>query len=334
MDNLLGRIKGRPRQSSGSIQDLNERSIPYDKLGPPPPSPLPNKAGISAPNTNPALTATGTEFNKFVPRIRADRDRIYEQNGYNTRRPGSPSTSESTADSSTLYEESLPSGSAKQLPQTPQSSRARMSHLSTTSEVRSPHSQDFGHFSTPSSSRSTVRPTSSVTTRSETSRTSKYAPSMGFSESAAAHTLFYHNRSNHHSEPFHFPRPTSDEEVEILFEEVKRNRNLGNLDNLSIEQKWHIVFTHEQLRWKEEKDREHQSRRTGDSNLSALIVSDSPEWYIKKFLDKTITPKQASGLHVSLRSNPLDWFQRFMDMQGPSVLAQSLMHISRKGPIR
>src|SRR6266508_6141311 len=94
MDTFFGLRKNRPRQSSVSAQDLNERSVPYDKTVPAR-SPIEvatvNQGirGISAPNTNPSLTVSGTEMNMF--RVR--------------RMDDSPTTSLSTPDSSTIYDE-------------------------------------------------------------------------------------------------------------------------------------------------------------------------------------------------------------------------------------
>jgi cytokinesis protein len=66
-----------------------------------------------------------------------------------------------------------------------------------------------------------------------------------------------------------------------------------------------MVYNDEHLRWKEERAREEQSRRQKEMGQPAQIMTESPEWYIQKFLDKTITPKQAGGLHVSLRSKEM-----------------------------
>ena len=89
-----------------------------------------------------------------------------------------------------------------------------------------------------------------------------------------------------------------------MFEAVKRTRNL-ELPELSIEQKWDIVYNDEHIKWREAKSREDQARKHHESGSSSGIMPETPEWYIKKFLDKTITPKQASGLSVSLRSKEL-----------------------------
>jgi cytokinesis protein len=66
-----------------------------------------------------------------------------------------------------------------------------------------------------------------------------------------------------------------------------------------------MVYNDMQIRWKEEKQREEQSRKQNEAGQSGAILTESPEWYIKRFLDKTITAKQAGSLLVSLRSKEL-----------------------------
>jgi cytokinesis protein len=314
MDSIFGRKKARPRQSSLSGQDLNERSVPYDKLAPPPRSPIPvatvnqGLRGISAPNTNPALTTLGTEHNKFtVHRSKLDREGTYDQ--HPSTRQGSPSTSISTADSSTLYDEYMTplSTTAIYAPQRTQTSRVRNSEASSSSS-RNSSLADFGQFAPSQSNDSaatTVRPISGMTTRSETKRGSHYAASSS-SEGGSHLSHFYHR--HHAGDSFNFPRPDSEEEIEALFEKVRRTRDLGDLD-LPIDQKWHMVHNDEHIRWKEERAREEQSRKQNETGQPAAIMAESPEWYLKKFLDKTIIAKQAGSLLVSLRSKELRFVQ-------------------------
>jgi cytokinesis protein len=329
MDSLFGRKKARPRQSSVSVagSDLNERSVPYDKLAPPPRSPIPvgtvsqglrGTSFISAPITNPTLTQNGTELNKYaMQRSKAGRERAYEEQSM--KRPGSPSTSVSTADSSTLYNESIASSASR--PYTPQTSRIRRSEASSSSSGRrSPSLADFGQFPPsrgggsflPSGSgNATIRPMSGMTSRSESNRGSKYASSLASAEGTSNHShlshFYHHNRHNH--DDFYFPRPDNDDQIEALFENVKRTRDLGDMPNMPIEQKWHMVYNDEHIRWKEERARDEQSKRQSESGQPAAIVDGSPEWYVKKFLDKTVTPKQAGSLLVSLRSKELRYGQ-------------------------
>ena len=155
-----------------------------------------------------------------------------------------------------------------------------------------------------------MRPMSSANTTPRTegsNRGSRYAPSFnsGDSQTHFSHLSqhFYHRHGN--QDDFTFPRPDNDEDIEALFENVKRTRDLGDMPHLSIEQKWHMVYNDEHIRWKEEKTREDQTKRQNETGQPASIVESTPEWYIKKFLDKTITSKQAGSLLVSLRSKEL-----------------------------
>lgn len=302
MSTIFGRKKGRPRQASISGQDLNERSVPYDKLSTPARSPMAvgtfsqGLKGISAPNTNPDLTATGTELNKFtLQRSKLERDKLYEQY-----RQEASNVSLSSADSSTLYDDYSPQTPSKI--SNPQTARIRRSEASSSST----RSQDFGQYSPGNFSSSTMRPPSAMTTRSDANRSSKYAVSLANSEPSSHHShlsQFYHR--HHNGDAFHFPRPENDAEIELLFENVKRTRDIGDLPDLPIDQKWHMVYNDEHIRWREEKQREEQSKKQMETGQPAAIIPESPEWYIKKFLDKTITAKQAGTLLVSLRSKEL-----------------------------
>lgn len=104
---------------------------------------------------------------------------------------------------------------------------------------------------------------------------------------------------------FYFPRPAKDDDIEVLFENVKRTRDLGDMPGLSVEQKWHMVYNDEHIRWKEEKTRDQQTKRQTQMGESTGLVENTPEWYIRKFLDKTVTAKQAGSLLVSLRSKEM-----------------------------
>lgn len=331
MDSIFGRKSKahKSRQPSLSGLDLNERSVPYDKLGPAPRSPLPvgtvsqglrgglptTTSVISAPITNPTLTTNGTEFNLYnIQKSKADRERAYAL-AYeaNAARPGSPTASVSTADSSTLYNDSS-SATITGIPKTP--NKSRRSEASSSSGRRSPTITDFGQFpgspatyALPSPGLGGARPMSSATTATRMDgiyRGSRYAPSTSSeSQPHFSHLSqhFYHRHGN--QDDFSFPRPDNDEDIEALFENVKRTRDLGDMPNLSTEQKWHMVYNDEHIRWKEERTREDQTRKQTETGQPASIVENTPEWYIKKFLDKTITAKQAGSLLVSLRSKEM-----------------------------
>ena len=108
-------------------------------------------------------------------------------------------------------------------------------------------------------------------------------------------------------EEFQFPRPESAEEIEALFEQVKSQRDLGPLNDLTLDQKWLIVYNDEQLRWREERQRAaQQAKRPSAGQIAPMTFSkDSPEWYLKKFMDMSVTPKHVASLAVSLRTMPI-----------------------------
>ena len=314
MASFLTRKKNRPRQSSVSTASELGASRPYEELAP---SRSPIHVGttsqglrgsvpsvISAPNTNPALTIDGTELNLFtMHRSKQERDHLY--NTHPATRPISPVNSPSTADSSTLYSESDKTYFH-------QRSTTSVSETSVSSGRQSPSVSDFGgyHLQRKSSSQQTPRPTSRTTTRSD--RMSANTRSI-VSDSSSQHHHSSHVGNALHvvrhgifAEEFHFPRPDNDEEIEVLFQEIKRSLDLGdNMPNMNIDQKWQMVYNAEHLRWSEERRHEHQTKRQAETGQSVPFVEGSPEWYIQRFMDRTITQKQASSLEVSLRSNQL-----------------------------
>lgn len=312
MDSFFGKKKKeRPRQSSVSTNASDERlgSVPYHKLGPPSRSPVTVNtvsqglranpgAVISAPMTNPSLTTNGTDLNiNRITRQRSDRDRAYRETTGNSPypRPNSPSTSISTADSSTLYgdSESSSKANARRVRQSESGSSLTDFGISPASPTPRQRALASGESS------ATIRPSSSATTTG--SRASNYASSLTSQDSHHRH-LSITSHLTRHAEEFNFPRPENDEDIEVLFENIKREREIGDIPNLTIEQKWRMVQSDAQLRFQEQQ-KEEQLRRHTEYGQSQAIQEMTPEWYIKKFMDKTVTAKQAGALQVSLRSN-------------------------------
>jgi cytokinesis protein len=331
MASLFGRNrKSRPRDSSFSGSDL--RSVPYDMVAPGSPPATQNglkQPKISAPITNPGLTAAGTDMNLHT---------LGQRHRDLRRREPSPTkstyTTTSTDDSPTLA-----SDSAESIPlpiQNPQARRLRQSEHSSSSGRRSPSSFDgptSPYMVSSASSSSVGRPVSTATTatsRSSDHRASRYAQSI----LSSADTTLHLHRHAHDDPPL--ARPATDAEIEALFEQMLRTRDIGPLPAMSIDQKWHLVESDEQLRRRDDRQRRERAQRAAhtDPGRPAPVEEGSPEWYLKKFLDRTITPKQASSLHVSLRSHDIDWFRQFITIRGTPVLAQTLLHISRKGAQR
>lgn len=254
---------------------------------------------ISAPMTNPTLTANGTELNKYA----MDKQRQARENAYRAASPRpppeSPTASISTTGSSNFYNdtESLRSRSSTSARRNRTSETAYTATDATTSGPASPKSMNKS-FDMPSSS----RPMSTVTNGGgDDRRSSRHIPTLSSLDSRHSHlsSLSSHLSRFGTGEEFVFPRP-SDEEIEALFENIRQDRGLGEM-NLSMEQKWSIVHSDEQMRWKEERTKEEQARKQAESRTPIALIEQTPEWYLRKFLDNTITAKQAAGLQVSLR---------------------------------
>ena len=310
MDTIFGRKKSRLRQSSISSQDLH--SVPYESVTPGPPVPVSRQAvvsNISAPITNPTLTANGLSLNVHtMQRSRAARERVYAASATPTPRSSSPHASIVTDDSSTLYSES-----ADSISNPPVSSTRKLRQSGSSSGRRSPNHDSFNPLppipiSPPplptASISASLRPSSSSTTRSD-NRSSRSTFQTEPHSSSHSHLHFPHLH-RHTTLDFDFPRP-SDEEIEARFQIVVRTRDLTNLPPLTIDQKWSMVESDERLRFNEEKAREEQAKKVPEQSRSGMIEERSPEWYLVKFMDKTITPKDASGLLVSLRGHELGY---------------------------
>ncbi len=306
MDTLFGRKKSRPRQSSISGQDL--RSVPYDRVLPGPPIAVGRPAGaasISAPTTNPTLTTNGTDLNlRTLQRTRAERERAYAAASAPLPRSGSPSSSLVTDDSSTYHSESTDSISIPPTPSTPR----KLRQSGSSSGRRSPSNHDSIQTLPPipptplspltsSAASATLRPMSSSSTRSD-NRSSRYT-FQSEPHSSHSHHHFPHFHRHGTMDDFNFPRPDNDAEIDALFENIVRTRDLGKLPPLTIDQKWHMVESDERIRWRDEK----KAKKDPEQSRPGGFEEGSPEWYLSKFLENSITPKGASGLLVSLRGH-------------------------------
>jgi cytokinesis protein len=134
------------------------------------------------------------------------------------------------------------------------------------------------------------------------------------------------------TDDFSFPRP-SDSEVEALYVRLLENsdvdaaRTVPSLSSrnsassamssvahsaaasLPIETKWQLVHSDAKKRWEEARKarrKEDEMLRSGKKGTSAVVVKNSPEWYLKKMLDGNVTRELLSSLHVSLRTVPME----------------------------
>ena len=66
-----------------------------------------------------------------------------------------------------------------------------------------------------------------------------------------------------------------------------------------------MVETDKRLQLKDENAREGRAKKILEQNRTGMIEESSPEWYLMKLTKWWITPKDASGLLVSLRTHEM-----------------------------
>ncbi|KAJ5147770.1 hypothetical protein N7526_001122 [Penicillium atrosanguineum] len=144
-------------------------------------------------------------------------------------------------------------------------------------------------------------------------------------------------------------RPRDDRIVDQLFLELMQKRGWQNLPEQAKRQmlsypaskKWTLVHQDRLTELQGEQKRRANARQThGHDGLSGLLEradeEGSPEWYVKKVMDDTITSKQLASLSVSLRTQPISWVKAFVEAQGQIALTNVLNKINRRkasGPV-
>ena len=139
---------------------------------------------------------------------------------------------------------------------------------------------------------------------------------------------------------FYLPKPQNDEEIERLFIELMHKRGWQNLPEQARRQmlayapakKWTLVHQDKLTEWQGEQKRRQQARQTGvvDGTVSRPDMEGSPEWYVRRIVEDTITSKQLQSLSVSLRTQPISWVKTFIEAQGQIALTNVLMKINRR----
>lgn len=138
-------------------------------------------------------------------------------------------------------------------------------------------------------------------------------------------------------------RPADDRIIEKEFLELMHKRGWKSLPEQArrqmeaypISKKWTLVHQDRLAEWQGEQKRKMHARTTigSDSSLGILGRADeegSPEWYVRKVMDNTISAKQLASLAVSLRTQPIGWVKAFVESQGQVALASVLSKINRK----
>lgn len=141
-------------------------------------------------------------------------------------------------------------------------------------------------------------------------------------------------------EGFNLARPKDDRVVEQMFIELMHKRGWQHLPDQAKRQmlaypaskKWTLVHQDRLTEFQGEQKRKQRSAygQLDTGILSRAEEEGSPEWYVKKILDDSITAKQLGSLSVSLRTQPINWVRTFVEAQGQVALTNVLLKLNRK----
>ena len=145
-------------------------------------------------------------------------------------------------------------------------------------------------------------------------------------------------------EGFNLPKPKDDAVIEQQFLELMHKRGWQNLPEQARRQmlaynpnkKWTLVHQDKLTDWQgEQKRRQHARQTHGNQEAQSSYVGrtdeeGSPEWFVRRILDDTITTKQLQSLSVSLRTQPISWVRAFLEAQGQVALTNVLLKINRR----
>lgn len=107
------------------------------------------------------------------------------------------------------------------------------------------------------------------------------------------------------------------------------------MEAYKIDKKWTLVYQDKLAEFKHDEKKRQTQRNTyvGGANPDILARAEeegSPEWYVKKVMDNSITIKQMSSLEISLRTQPIAWVRGFIEAQGQIALTNVLAKINRR----
>lgn len=160
---------------------------------------------------------------------------------------------------------------------------------------------------------------------------------------SAHHPSAFSSTASFSPDGFVLNRPADDKVIEKEFLELMLKRGWKSLPEQArrqmeaypISKKWTLVHQDRLAEWQGEQKRRMQARQTIGSADSWGILGradeeGSPEWYVRKVLDNSITAKQLQSLSVSLRTQPIGWVKSFVEAQGQVALTNTLSKINKK----
>ena len=140
-------------------------------------------------------------------------------------------------------------------------------------------------------------------------------------------------------------KPADEKVIEEQFLVLMQKRGWHNLPEQARRQmmaypaakKWTLVHQDRLTEWQGEQKRRTTNRQTGTGQYSTAMEmlanaeeEGTPEWFVKKVMDNSISAKQLQSLAVSLRTQPIGWVKTFVECQGQVALTNVLGKINRR----
>ncbi len=342
--------------TAGVITSIPYDSVPTDSRSPIPVDYLPKNESATAPKRQREpvphqLGKGGKDFHQY-PSINPSE----LSNGHPTG-PRPPPHSSSIQSSLKPLNQALPTrdSSRKPIPLNDAASIYNVDPHSTynsnsTNDTSSNHRNSFDQVSVFSTASSATR--SSIFSSDNSSRTAVQDVRPSTSSRGSHHPATwapqqssgFNSTTSFNPDGFHFPRPGDDRVVEAQFLDMMNKRNWQAMPEQAKRQmmayptskKWQLVHQDRLVEWQGEQKRRTQARNTilsHDGSHGILTRADevgSPEWYVKKVMNDSITAKELGSLSVSLRTQPISWVKSFVEAQGQVALTNVLTKINRR----
>ena len=140
-----------------------------------------------------------------------------------------------------------------------------------------------------------------------------------------------------------------DAEVELMFADLMNRRDLlggpgapppealNNMFEFTMEKKWKLVYNDLLTMQGSALERPRRfvtnNASSASSSTPMVLVRNSPEWFIKKFMDNSVTTKHIESLAVTLRTCAIGWLQSFVEAKGTHVLSSYLLALQTRGTL-
>ena len=195
-------------------------------------------------------------------------------------------------------------------------------------------------FSSGSSSRTAMPPSGSQVSLTPSHSSSRESHRL---TKTPHHQYGYSSSGAHHGEVFNLSKPTDERVIGEQFLALMQKRGWHNLPEQARRQmmaypsakKWTLVYQDRLTEWQGEQKRRTTARQTGQYGAAMEMLANAdeegtPEWFVRRVMDNSITTKQLQSLAVSLRTQPIGWVKTFVECQGQVALTNVLRKINQR----